>query len=143
MILEKFIMFEKNVFEKLISETHGKIDSIFECQRQNNSLYIIKTKILRNLIDNGQLLNNTKYLINIPVTDISHFTHFYYIKRLILKSSYFAHSHISLFFGLIILSYATIANIAIDKATHTTINFNNKLVSLHFFLFFFILVSLI
>jgi len=64
MILEKFIMFEKNEFEKLISLTNGKIDNIFESQSQNNSLYIIKTKILRNLIDNAQLFNNTKYLIN-------------------------------------------------------------------------------
>jgi lipopolysaccharide biosynthesis glycosyltransferase len=64
MILEKPTTFEKNEFEKLISLTHGKIDSIFESQSQNNSLYIIKTKILRNLIDNAQLFNNTKYLIN-------------------------------------------------------------------------------
>jgi hypothetical protein len=41
LILEKFIMFEKNEFEKLISLTNGKIDNIFESQSQNNSLYII------------------------------------------------------------------------------------------------------
>ena len=41
MILEKFIMFEKNEFEKLISLTNGKIDNIFESHIQNNSLYII------------------------------------------------------------------------------------------------------
>ena len=64
LILEKFIIFEKNEFEKLISLTNGKIDNIFESQSQNNSLYLIKTKILRNLIDNAQLFNNTKYLIN-------------------------------------------------------------------------------
>jgi len=64
MILEKLIMFEINDLEKLFLLTNGKIDNIFEIEIQNNSLYLIKTKVLRNLIDNGQFFNNSNYLIN-------------------------------------------------------------------------------
>ena len=49
MILEKLIMFEINDLEKLFLLTNGKIDNIFEIEIQNNSLYLIKTKVLRNL----------------------------------------------------------------------------------------------
>ena len=64
MILEKLIMFEINDLEKLFLLTNGKIDNIFEIEIQKNSLYLIKTKFLRNLIDNGQFFNNSNYLIN-------------------------------------------------------------------------------
>ena len=40
------------------------IYNIFKIQIQNNSFYLIKTKILRNLIDNGHIFNNTHDLIN-------------------------------------------------------------------------------
>ena len=64
MILEKFIIFNKKELENLFLLTNGKIDNIFENNIQNNSFYLIKTKFLRNLIDNGQIFNNTHDLIN-------------------------------------------------------------------------------
>ena len=63
MILDKFVIFPENELEKLYLMTNGKIDNIFECQFQNISFHLIKTKILMNLIDNGQLLNNYNNLI--------------------------------------------------------------------------------
>ena len=64
MFLENLIIFEKKEFEALFSITKGKEDNIFEGQIQNNSFYLVKTKILRNLIDDGLLFNNSKSLIN-------------------------------------------------------------------------------
>ena len=64
MILEKFIIFNKKELEKIFALTKGKIDNIFEKKIQNNNFYLIKTKILRNLIDNGYIFNNTTHLIN-------------------------------------------------------------------------------
>ena len=110
MILEKFIMFEKNEFEKLISLTNGKIDNIFESHIQNNSLYIIKTKILRNLIDNGQLLNNTKYLINnifsLPKSQLN------YISIAICPNNFYAS-----------LTYVSMISILSSKEEFTYISF--------------------
>lgn len=63
MILEKFIIFDEKEFENLFSFTNGKIDNIFEYQIQNNSYYLIKTKILRNLIDEGKFFNNSNDLM--------------------------------------------------------------------------------
>ena len=64
MILEKLIIFDKEDFENFFSLTKGKIDNIFEKQIQNNTFFLIKTKILRNLIDNGYIFNDSKSLIN-------------------------------------------------------------------------------
>jgi lipopolysaccharide biosynthesis glycosyltransferase len=63
LIVDKFIEFEKNDLERLFSFTKGKIDNIFESQIQNNSFYLIKTKALKNLVDNGQFFNNFSNLI--------------------------------------------------------------------------------
>ena len=52
LIVDKFIEFDKNDLERLFHFTEGKIANIFEIQFQNNTFYLIKTKILRNLIDN-------------------------------------------------------------------------------------------
>jgi lipopolysaccharide biosynthesis glycosyltransferase len=63
-ILDKFITFDENELKKFFDFTNGKIDNIFETKIQNDSFYLIKTKILRNLIDNGQIFNNYPILIN-------------------------------------------------------------------------------
>ena len=63
-ILEKFIIFNKKELENLFLLTNGKIDNIFENKIQNNSVYLIKTKILRDLIDCGKIFNNSQNLIN-------------------------------------------------------------------------------
>ena len=63
MILEKFVLFAEDEFENFFSLTKGKIDNIFETQIQNNSFYLIKTKTLRKLIDDGQILQNYSNII--------------------------------------------------------------------------------
>ena len=76
MIIEKFIIFDKKELENLFFLTNGKIDNIFESRIQNNTFYLIKTKILRNLIDNGQIFNNSYNLIsNIISTPKPHLNH--------------------------------------------------------------------
>ena len=64
LFLEQLFIFDKKELEDLFLQTNGKIDNIFECKTKNNSFYLIKTKIIRNLIDNGQIFNNSLNLIN-------------------------------------------------------------------------------
>ena len=64
MILENFIIFDKKELENIFNLTKGKIDNVFEKKIQNNSFYLFKTKILRNIIDNGYTFNNVTHLIN-------------------------------------------------------------------------------
>ena len=64
MILEKLVMFAKDELENFFSLTKGKIDNVFESQIQNNSFYLIKTKTLRKLIDEGQFFENYSNLVN-------------------------------------------------------------------------------
>ena len=63
MIIEKFIILEKKDLENFFLSTNGKIDNIFEKRIQNNTFYLIKTKVIRNLIDKGQIFNNSHNLI--------------------------------------------------------------------------------
>ena len=62
-ILDKLVFLKKNVFENIFLMTNGKIDNYFEIQIQNISFHIIKAKIFKNLIDNGQLFNNYNKII--------------------------------------------------------------------------------
>ena len=63
-IIEKYIIFKKNDLENLFFLTCGKSDNIIKGQIRNNSFYLIKTKILKNLIDNGYFFNHTHEIIN-------------------------------------------------------------------------------
>ena len=63
MIMEKLVLFAKDELDNIFSLTKGKIDNIFKTQIQNNSFYLIKTKALKKLIDNGQILENYSNLI--------------------------------------------------------------------------------
>ena len=64
LILNKFIILDKGELERYFHLTNGKIDNIFENKTKDNSFYLVKTKILRNIIDNGQIFNNFSNLIN-------------------------------------------------------------------------------
>ena len=64
MIIENFVMFEQNELNNLFLLTNGKIDNYFEFQIQNHSFYLIKTKIVGNLIDKGHIFKNSNDLIN-------------------------------------------------------------------------------
>ena len=64
LILEEPIMIFQDELKNVFSTTNGKIDNIFEIQIHNKSLHLIKTKILKNLIDDGMLFNNYTNLIN-------------------------------------------------------------------------------
>ena len=63
-LLDKLILFEKDDLEKIIFKTNGKIDNYFQISIENNSFYLIKTKILRKLVDDGQYFNNSLDIIN-------------------------------------------------------------------------------
>ena len=64
LILDKFVLFSNNELEKLFIMSNGKIDNNFEIQIQNKSFHLIRTKVLRNLVEDGQLFNNYNDLIN-------------------------------------------------------------------------------
>ena len=57
-ILENYIILKKKDLEDVFILTNGKTDNIFQIQIRNNSFYLIKTKILKNLIDAGHFFNN-------------------------------------------------------------------------------------
>ena len=62
-ILDKFVILGKKELENLYLMTNGKIDNFFEIQIQNISFHMIKTKIFKNIIDNGQLFYNYNKII--------------------------------------------------------------------------------
>ena len=64
LIIEKLVIFEQRELENLFLLTNGKIDNFFKIKIQNNSFYLIKAKIIRNLIDEGNIFKNSHDLIN-------------------------------------------------------------------------------
>ena len=64
LFIEKILNFEQQQFEKFYNFTKGKIDNIFEFSINNNNLYLIKTKILSKLLDEGNFIFNYTNLIN-------------------------------------------------------------------------------
>ena len=64
LFLEKILNFGHQQFEKFYNFTKGKTNNIFEFSISNNSLYLIKTKILSKLLDEGNFIFNYTGLIN-------------------------------------------------------------------------------
>lgn len=110
LIVDKFIEFDKNDLERLFHFTEGKIANIFEIQFQNNTFYLIKTKILRNLIDNGQFFNNISNLyekiISLPKPQLN------YISIAICPNDYY-----------VPLTYVSMISILSSKEEFTFISF--------------------
>ena len=64
LIIDKLISFGEDLFEKYYNLTRGKINYFFEIKTENKTLYLIKTKILSDLLDNGKINFNYTELIN-------------------------------------------------------------------------------
>ena len=64
LLINKIILLEEEQLEKFYNTTKGKINNIFEFSVGNEFLYLIKTKILYNLIDEGNFILNYNKLIN-------------------------------------------------------------------------------
>ena len=63
LIFDKIISFGENLFEFCYNSTKGKIDNIYQFKSVNETLYLIKTKILSDLLDNGKFSFNYTQLI--------------------------------------------------------------------------------
>ena len=65
MIINKYIKIGKEQLEKCYNYTKGKIENVFQfLSNTTNEFYLIKTKLLRNLIDENKFNNNLDNLIN-------------------------------------------------------------------------------
>ena len=78
MIFDKFVKLSEKEIENIYLMTIGKINNIFEFKIQNISFYLIKTKIIRNLIDEGQLFKDyndlLKNIIILPNPQLNYIT---------------------------------------------------------------------
>ena len=65
--INDFNLINENFVEDFYNYTNGKIDNIYEIfsEKNNKSYYIIKTKILRNIYDNGTIFANYDELIDL------------------------------------------------------------------------------
>ena len=71
MFLDKLISFGENLLEHYFNSTKGKINNIFEFKFENETLYLIKTKILSDLLDNGKFnFNYTRLIKRIKSTPL-------------------------------------------------------------------------
>ena len=76
-ILNEFLKLKKQDIYKIYNITKGKIDNIFNYSTTyNSSFYIIRTKIIRNIFDDGINLNNfeelLKYISIYPLTKLNY-----------------------------------------------------------------------
>ena len=64
-IIKEYITLKKDDLNNYYNFTKGKINNIFNCTTNNNHLiYLIKSKILRDISDNNYYFNNFNELIN-------------------------------------------------------------------------------
>ena len=64
LLVNKIINFDENKLEKFYNDTKGKINNVFEFQSENENLYLIKTKLLSDLLDSGKFIFNYMELVN-------------------------------------------------------------------------------
>ena len=63
LIMHKYISLESDSLEKFYNFTKGKINNVFKFKNINNSIYLIKDKLLRNISDNNLSFKNFSKLI--------------------------------------------------------------------------------
>lgn len=64
-MINKLEIFDNNELEKCYNTTKGNVDNIFKCNSSNgNHFYLIKTRILRDIIDKDISFINSSYVIN-------------------------------------------------------------------------------
>ena len=64
LMIDKLITFGEDFLEKYYNLTKGKIDNLFEIKAEKQTLYLIKSKILSELLDNGKFNFDYTKLIN-------------------------------------------------------------------------------
>ena len=111
LIIDKLINFSENLLEQYYISTKGKIDNIFDIQIENKTFYLIKTKILSDLLDNGNFDLNYKNLINsiksIPLSNFNYisiaycpnniYTPFAYVSMISVLSSKSESTYVSFY----------------------------------------------
>ena len=63
LMIDKLITFAEELLQKYYNLTKGKINNLFEFKTEKQTLYLIKTKILSELLDNGKFNFNYTELI--------------------------------------------------------------------------------
>ena len=63
LIFNELVILQKDALKNIYLMTNGKIDNFFEYQIENISFHLIKTKVFKNLIDEGQSINGYNKLI--------------------------------------------------------------------------------
>jgi len=77
-LFNDFLLLEKDFLYKLYNNTIGKKENIynFNITKSNKTIYLIKTKILRDIYDNGIYFNKSeeliKYLLSLPILNINY-----------------------------------------------------------------------
>ena len=65
LVIDKLLNFEQDELEKYYNLTKGKINNIFKFSTNNKTInYLIKSKIIKDILDKGIELNNYEDLIN-------------------------------------------------------------------------------
>ena len=111
LIIDKMIKFEKNEFKRIYNLTKGKINNIFEfTTHDNNTIYLIKTKVLNDILDSEIKFKNYKELINYIFSLSNRNINYIYIS-LCLNDHYSS------------LAYVSMISILTYKQTNTYISF--------------------
>ena len=77
-ILDDLLFLEKDILDKFVNNTYGKINNIYEykMKKNNKKYYLIKTKILRDLIDEGKYFKEINdlytYILNLPNPNVNY-----------------------------------------------------------------------
>lgn len=77
-ILDDLLFLEKNILDIFYNNTFGKINNIYEynMKKNNKKYYLIKTKVLRDLIDDGKYFKEINdlytYILNLPNPNVNY-----------------------------------------------------------------------
>ena len=76
LMIDKLITFGEDFLEKYYNLTKGKINNLFEIKAEKQTLYLIKSKILSELLDNGKFnFDYTKLINNIKSSPLPNFNY--------------------------------------------------------------------
>ena len=96
LFLDNFLFLEKDILELFYNNTFGKINNIYECniKEYNKKYYLIKTKILRDIIDDGINFNKINdliaYVLNLPIPNINYISISFCLDNIYILNSYVA-----------------------------------------------------
>ena len=76
MILEEYILFENEELNYFNNFTKGKINNIYNFTKNQQSIYLIKSKLLKDIYDNNYSFNNfnefINYILLIPIPPVNY-----------------------------------------------------------------------